>query len=308
MPVRIPHVPESGSVGDGSPSGHHFSEIGYGILVLLVLREEFDLDIIILGEPGKRILKQAVEDDVVAVLDRSPVGDELVGSDLVLLHPQAEFQADVPFHRKPVGKHVDPVLFLPESQDPGGDHHVSGEQGCCQSSACCREHVSLETEQPFQDRYHHLHQQRHRQQQADQGDIYKQAEDVQVVEAVEFQGYVGVQDDAPEGHVHESDNAGHHQQDGNGIQPHCQLRQPGVEHLSVDVVAGHEYAADAQYDQERDDEHRSERVEHLPVGIDGRGEDFRCIVDVAAPDICRGHHGEQAGQDQQEPFDGALRG
>ena len=44
----IPAVAEPRFIGDRSPSRNHCREVSYGILVLLVLREELDHDVVVL--------------------------------------------------------------------------------------------------------------------------------------------------------------------------------------------------------------------------------------------------------------------
>ena len=182
----IPAVAEAGLISNRRSSGNHCREIGYGFLVLLVLREELDHDVVVLGKVVHVGLHNPSKDDAVAVVQGGERTDELVGCDLVFHQPEFQLKADVPFHCQAVCEDIYPVLLLLEAQGTGCQHQVGGKCDGCQHPCQRGEHVQSQSEEPLHRWHEDLDEQRNGHQQEGDHQVDHQAVEVQVAEFVKL--------------------------------------------------------------------------------------------------------------------------
>ena len=182
----IPAVAEPRFIGNRSPSRNHCRKVSYCILVLLILWEELDHDVVVLGKVVHVGLHNPSKDDAVAVVQGGERTDELVGCDLVFHQPEFQLKADVPFHCQAVCKDIHPVLLLPESQCACCQYQVGSESSGRQHPGHGREHVKFQSEEPLHRWHEDLDEQRNGHQQEGDHHVDDQAEEIQVVEFVKL--------------------------------------------------------------------------------------------------------------------------
>ena len=241
-------------------------------------------NVVILGNPGQVGIDQAPPDHLVTVVQEGERADDGVLGNGVFGSPQLQFQADVPVHRKAVRPHLHPVLFLLETEQGGRDREIRAGHDGEHQPACARKHVVPESRQSPQERGKQLHQQRNREGQGQEGQVYDGGIAVDQVDLVEFQADAGIEHDALEGHMDVQADGGDH---GHGRQDRQDVPQAGIlpaepaQQRPSDGVQRKDEGGDEQVHQH----HRAEGIEKGAVGIQQRGEQLRGLAELPAVQI-----------------------